>query len=151
MNLDFETGVRNLPISWTVGSPGFAFGLDDVIRHSGAQSLRIANASAPRNTLGTASQSFPVELARGKRVHVSGWVKTENVRDGAAGIWWRVDGPKGVLSLDNTPTPGRAPGNRDWTRYEFERVVSPDAIAIYWACVFPRRRRCLVRRFGSCN
>src|SRR5262245_48437897 len=97
LNLDFEIAIRNLPFAWSVGGSGFNFALDDVDVHSGKRSLRIENVSAPANTLATTNQSFPVEFARGKRVRVSGWIKTANA-DGAAGIWWRVDGPNGTIS-----------------------------------------------------
>ena len=87
--------------------------------------------SATGTSLATASQSFPIELVRGKRVRVSGRMNTANVT-GAAGIWWRVDGTTGTLSLGNAPPPGLAPGSTDWTRYEFERDISPDGKAIDW-------------------
>src|SRR2546428_9894856 len=88
LTLDFEPAVRNLPLSWFTGPSGFDFSLDAVDFHSGTQSLRIQNVAAPANTLATASQNFPIEIVRGRRVRVTGWIKTGNVDNGAAGIWW---------------------------------------------------------------
>ena len=41
----------------------------------------------------------------GKKVRYSGYIKTEGVTRGYAGLWWRVDGPSGVLAFDNMQTP----------------------------------------------
>jgi hypothetical protein len=96
--------------------------LDTTVVQTGAQSLRIRSTTAGTNSLGTALQLFPIELARGKHVRVSGWIKTDNV-NGFAAIWWRVDGASGVLSLDNMAQTGPR-GTMDWAQYSFERDVS---------------------------
>jgi len=142
LNLDFELGVRHLPFSWNVGGSPFDFHLDAIDFHSGQHSLRIRHGSTSGNTLATASHSFPVELVRGKRVRVRGWIKTANV-SGAAGLWWRVDGDKGSLSLDNMPVPGLPLGTTTWTPYEFERVISRQAKVIHEEpCHFDFSRGC---------
>src|SRR5437667_411814 len=105
LNLDFEATLRGAPAYWSLGSVGFGYALDTADFHSGSQSLRIRNVSAPATGLGVASQQFPIELVRGKHVRVSGWIKTESVV-GYAAIWWRVDGASGSLSLDNMSQTG---------------------------------------------
>ncbi len=132
LNLDFELGVRGAPYAWFVGGSGFDFSLDTKVFQSGTQSLRIQNINAPTGTLGVANQQFPIDLVRGKHVHIGGWIRTADVRDGAAAMWWRVDGASGTISLDNSPPPGPAPGTKEWTRYEFDRDVSPTASAVFW-------------------
>jgi erythromycin esterase-like protein/beta-lactamase regulating signal transducer with metallopeptidase domain len=88
-------------------------------------STMAASASAPRPSFGSATGSFPVEVAAGKRVRFSGYIKTEGVT-GYAGFWWRVDGPSGVLAFANLQD--RAPkGTTDWKRYELEIPVAADA------------------------
>jgi hypothetical protein len=136
LNLGFELGMRGRPYAWAVRGSGFEFTLDTNVHQSGSQSFRIENVNAPRGVLATASQTFPVKLVRGKRVHVSGWIRTANARDGAAALWWRVDGSNGTLSLDNSPLPGPPPGNCEWTRYEFDRDVSPAATSVSWGVFF---------------
>ena len=135
LNLDFEVAVQRLPSYWYVHGSGFDFSLDNAVAHSGQHSFRIQNVSASPHMLATAGQSFPIELVRGKHVRVKGWIKTSNV-DGAAGIWWRVDGPTGTISLDNAPLPGLPPGSTDWRPYEFERDVSIDGNAVSWGVFF---------------
>jgi hypothetical protein len=100
--------------------------------------LRGAKAQQSGPPFGIAYSSFPVSDAAGKTVRFSAWIKTENVRNGYAGLWWRVDGPgqgnnRPQLAFDNSqaryidgkPSPGDgvvrgATGTTPWTRYEFE-------------------------------
>jgi hypothetical protein len=102
-------------------------------------------------TFGVATATFPVKDAAGKTVRYSAWIKTENVTDGYAGIWWRVDGKESgkVLAFDNSeariiegsPADGdgvlrAATGTTDWKRYEFELPVSADARNINFGLLF---------------
>jgi erythromycin esterase-like protein len=131
LNLDFELALRSFPFAWTLNGIGFEFAIDTSVFQSGTQSLRIRSSTAGSTALGIGLQQFPVELVRGKRVHISGWIKTADV-SGAGTLWWRVDGPNGTLSLDNAPPPGPPAGTKDWTKYEFDRDVSPSAVAVVW-------------------
>ena len=75
---------------------------------------------------GYATGSFAVKVAAGKRVRFGGYIKTEGVAGGYAGLWWRVDGASGVLAFANLQD--RAPtGTTDWKRYELEIPVAADA------------------------
>ncbi len=79
---------------------------------------------------GVATGGFPVELARGKRVRYSGYIKTSGVTRGFAGLWWRVDGKDGqILAFDNMQS-GGVTGTTDWQRYEIELPVAADAVNI---------------------
>ena len=74
--------------------------------------------------------SLPVDLVRGKRLKVSGYIRTEDVTTGYAAFWLRADGPSGSLSLDNMSA--FAPrGTTEWTRYEFERVIDPAVVNVF--------------------
>jgi len=94
---------------------------------------------------GVATGTFPVKEAAVKTVRFSAWIKTENVQNGYAGLWWRVDGPgdgndRPQLAFDNSmyrvidgqPDTGNgtvrgATGTAPWTRYEFEIPVGKTA------------------------
>jgi hypothetical protein len=96
-------------------------------------------------TFGVLTGTFPVKEAAGKTVRFSAWIKTENVQNGYAGLWWRVDGPgegnsRPQLAFDNSmyrfidgkPAPGDgtvrgATGTTPWTRYEFELPIGQTA------------------------
>jgi erythromycin esterase-like protein len=75
---------------------------------------------------GVATATFPVAEAAGKRVHYSGYIKTEGVTRGFAGLWWRVDGASGVLAFDNMQNRG-VTGTTDWKKYELDLPVAADA------------------------
>jgi len=54
------------------------------------------------DSFGVATATFPVAAAAGHRIRFSGYIKTENITRGWAGLWWRVDGDGGkLLAFDN--------------------------------------------------
>lgn len=87
-------------------------------------------------TFGVASGSFPVSRAAGKKVRYSGYIKTEGVTRGYAGLWWRVDGPSGVLAFGNMQNRG-ATGTTEWTKYTIELPVDANAKNINFGALFP--------------
>jgi erythromycin esterase-like protein len=83
---------------------------------------------------GVATATFPIKEAAGKRVHYSGYIKTEGITRGFAGLWWRVDGPSGVLAFDNMQDRG-VTGTTDWKRYDIELPVGADARNINFGAI----------------
>ena len=90
---------------------------DDAIR---------ARQGAGGPAFGLATATFPVQAAAGKRARYSGYIRTEGITRGFAGLWWRVDGDSGVLAFDNMQNRG-VTGTTDWKRYEIELPVDKDA------------------------
>jgi hypothetical protein len=100
------------------------------------------------HTFGVVTGRFPVKDVAGRTIRFSAWIKTEDVQNGYAGLWWRVDGPgegnaRGQLAFDNSmvryidgrPDAGNgmvrgATGTTPWTRYEFELPVGATATNI---------------------
>src|SRR5260221_14021596 len=76
LNLDFETAARGRPLYRSAGSTGDEYTADSADFHSGNRSLRIRNVNAPPPPLGAAPPQLPIELAGGKRVRGTGWMKT---------------------------------------------------------------------------
>jgi erythromycin esterase-like protein len=129
LNLDFETATRGQLWNWSGCVSQYQCVPDSAIFESGVQSLRIdSQNAATTGSLGVSSQYFPLNLVQGHHVHVSGWMKTNNV-NGYAAVWWRVDGASGVISLDNMSQTGPR-GTTDWQQYSFDRDVSPAAVDI---------------------
>ncbi len=82
-----------------------------------AIALALAPPTAPQAPGGTAIGLFPADVARGKTIHFSGYIRTENVNDNA-GFWWRAHGgqkPGSAVNLKDAPK-----GTTEWHRYEFE-------------------------------
>ncbi|MCC6676782.1 MAG: erythromycin esterase family protein [Phycisphaerales bacterium] len=90
------------------------------------------------NDFGCATGRFPVEEARGKKVRYSGWVKCEDIEDGWAGLWWRVDGP--TRKFDNMQDRGPR-GTKEWQEFVIELDVPADAEDIYFGLLMPGRGR----------
>ncbi|MFN0102047.1 MAG: erythromycin esterase family protein [Bryobacteraceae bacterium] len=130
-NLDFETVVRDRPSGWFAGvSNGYEFALDDTTAGSGRLSYRIRSLTAPDGALGVTSILLPAEELRGKRVKISGAIRTGTiVAPGYAAIWFRVDGDAGVLSLENMSR-NAIRGTTDWTNYQYEVDVNPAATRV---------------------
>jgi erythromycin esterase-like protein len=95
-------------------------------------------ASAPSGgaAFGVATGSFPIARAAGKKVRYSGYIKTEGVTRGFAGLWWRVDGPSGVLAFDNMQTRG-VKGSTDWMQYTIELPVDASVKNINFGALMP--------------
>ncbi|HKP47786.1 MAG TPA: erythromycin esterase family protein [Pyrinomonadaceae bacterium] len=83
---------------------------------------------------GVATGTFPVSAATGKRIRYSGYIKSENITRGFAGLWWRIDGASGVLAFDNMQDRG-VKGTTDWKRYEIELPVAADAKNINFGAI----------------
>lgn len=89
-------------------------------------------------SFGVATGSFPIKDAAGKRIRLSGYIKTEGVTEGYAGLWLRVDGASGVLEFDNMNNRGIT-GTTDWKRYDIELPVAATATNINFGALFPAK------------
>ncbi len=97
------------------------------------------SAQVGANEFGVATGTFPIAEARGKTVRFSGSIKTEDVRDGFAGLWWRVDGADGgTLAFDNMADRGPR-GTIGWRRYALELDVPEEAVNINFGVLMPGR------------
>ncbi len=80
---------------------------------------------------GIASYHFPTSQALGKIVRFSAWVKTQDVLNGHAGLWWNVYGPNGVLASANMIDRGVS-GTTDWTQCVIELPVPAESTYIHY-------------------
>jgi len=140
LNLDFEVSpTGTLPKGWFCGGQGHEVRLDSEIAQSGDNSLRIRHLgqTLPGQSFGVATGTFPIADAVGHRVRYSGWIRTEEVADGWAGLWWRIDGPGGAqLGFDNMADRGPR-GTTPWTSYAIELEVPEGAVNINFGALLP--------------
>src|SRR6202158_3250374 len=132
-SLGFATA--ELRKEWYFAGEGYDVGVDtQVIRPGGEpQSLRLAlkpGAARAERAFGVASTHFPVAAARGKHLRLGGWLKSDGITRGWAGLWARADGPNGVLAVDNMADRG-IHGNTPWSRVEVEIDVPAEASGIF--------------------
>jgi len=125
LNLDFEAADE--AAGWTLAGEGYTFAVDRQEKQGGERSLRITCRKPGQS--GTATQTFPVEEARGKFLRLIGYLRTENVTGGQAGLWLRVDGPDGVLRSDNMFFRG-ATETQPWRRYDALVDVPEEAVGV---------------------
>ena len=154
LNLDFEVNAPKFetPKRWYVsgkGSPagaegkGYELELDATTAKSGRQSLRLrSTGEGQAGQFGVFTQSITASVAAGKRVRVSGYIKTYGITKGYAGLWCRIDGrddktlgfdnmmgrhgPEGVIKSDDRAVRGTT----EWNRYQVEVDVDARAVLI---------------------
>lgn len=133
-DLDFES---SSPKGFFTGGSSYQIKVDKRFAHSGNQSLLMRYAPPPPTPKGgVATASFPAGDSVGKRVRLSGFIKTRDVSQGFAGLWVRIDGPSGVLAFDNMADRG-VTGTTDWQRYEIELPVAAEATRVVFGALFP--------------
>jgi erythromycin esterase len=126
-----ETGKQ-----WHLGGAGYEVGVDaqETRTAGGPRSLRLAwrpgTAVVQEQAFGVASTRFPVEAARGKHLRLEGWIKSDGITRGWAGLWARVDGPGGAMAFDNMMDRG-IHGTTAWSRVEVEVDVPQEASGIF--------------------
>ena len=139
LNLDFE--LKNygtlLPKSWYAGGEGFKVALDSTERHAGKFSLKMEMSGNPNGKFGVFTGTLPIDIVAGKNVEYKGWIKTRDVKNGYAGLWFRVDGENNaMLGFDNMNDRGLK-GDNDWTQVSIKMDVSAEVKNINFGGIFP--------------
>jgi hypothetical protein len=128
-----STSRAQVPEGWHVAGSHpneYEMTVDQATKHGGAASATIRCTEAnPSEGFGTLMQTFKAEKFRGKRLRLTGFVKSSDVGDWA-GLWVRVDGmEKSPLAFDNMMD-RKIEGTTDWTKYSVVLDVPDDAGAI---------------------
>ncbi len=137
LNLDFEKNISpNEEFSWSKFGQGYEVKVDSTVAYTGSKSMMIKKVSAGQ--FGAASINFPVNDAKGKHLRYTGYIKTEGITEGYAGLWWRVDGKiQGqVLGFDNMVGRG-ATGSQNWKQYSIEMNIDTTAQYIVFGVIMP--------------
>ena len=112
-DFNFETAGGEKPYAWNhFGDDHYLFAVDSVSAQQGKRSLSISNESRA-DGFGAWRYTLPV-VYPGKSITLRGFVKTENVDNGWAGLWMRHD-PAGPF--ENMQERG-IKGSTGWTEYE---------------------------------
>ncbi|WP_452222075.1 S41 family peptidase [Lacinutrix salivirga] len=122
LNLDFEVINSNrFPENWKNNAQGsYTTQLDSTTVQKGNYSLVIeGNNEADNVNVLVSSLS---ENYKGKTIVFSGYIKTENITEGYAGLWMRID-PQ--IAFDNMMHNG-VKGTTDWQKYEIELQMNPE-------------------------
>ncbi len=119
-------------VAWSIANSYIAAHAPDLAQASAPLLSRVkAAAQSAQGGRGadwtSATGTFPVNAARGKKLRFSCWIRTEGVT-GWAGAWWRCDTPDGVNGFNNMQDQ-KITGDTEWKRYEFTIDVPADAQA----------------------
>lgn len=139
MNLDFEfrDPGSHLPQYWYTFGESFKIAIDSLEKKSGEFSLKMERSGLRKDdTVGVFLGVLPVEPFLGKNVEYRGWIKTENVKNGYAGLWLRTDGEYlELIDLENMDD-RRLFGDNDWTQVSIKMDVSSETININYGGEF---------------
>ena len=106
----------------------FEAGVDPGQAYQGHRSAYLKSKQLSVDGFGTLMQQFTAEQYLGKRVRLSGLLKSQEVA-GWAGLWVRVDSGKDAVAFDNMQN--RAiKGTTEWHRYEVVLDVPKNATGI---------------------
>ncbi|MEB2778633.1 S41 family peptidase [Algoriphagus sp. D3-2-R+10] len=121
LNFGFENALIEQPVGWeNFGSSEYIISLDSITTKSGKYAASIEfNEGNPE--FKAWSFTLPDNYA-GKKITLTGYIKTENVTDGYAGLWMRID-PS--IAFDNMNQNG-VQGTTDWSKYEITLGMNPE-------------------------
>jgi len=121
LNFDFEITEKGDPIGWNnFGSSNYILALDSTNIKTGKYSASIAFKEGNPDRKAWAF-TIPNNYA-GKKITLTGYIKTENVTDGYAGLWMRIDP---FIAFDYMNKNG-VKGTTDWTKYEITLEMNPE-------------------------
>jgi len=125
---------RTAPAGWTKNGskPGaYVVGVDRNQTFGGMPSAYVKSIEPSVDGFGGMMQMSSAEDLAGKRVRLSGWVKTQDANDGGGHLWLRVDGQQGGTPLQFDNMNGRAvKGTTDWQQYSVVLDVPPESSAL---------------------
>ena len=119
------------PAGWFLAGSdpkSFQTSRDPAATHQGKKSAILESIRTPKG-FGTLMQNFDAKDYRGKRLRLSAWVKSSNVKDWA-GVWMRIDGSDmkslGFDNMQNRPIKG----TKAWTHHDVVLDVPESAAQI---------------------
>ncbi len=94
-----------------------------------AESLASTRGAAGQPSFAVATASLPGHVVAGKPLRYSGFIKTEKLKDGFGGLWFRCDSKQQVVAFDNMAD--RAPrGTSDWTPVQIAFECPPETDSV---------------------
>ena len=120
LNLDFEQNEKGYPLRWeSFGSNDYRVYVDSVTVKKGKYAVVIEN-TKDKSEFKALGINLPNNYV-GKSIRLSGYIKTENVTDGYAGLWMRIDPQQAFDNMGNNGVKGTT----DWKQYEIVLPLTP--------------------------
>ena len=123
LNLDFEKIEGTIPKGWSNfgDATNYIQSLDKIVFQNGKHSVSL-EFKGDLPSFRSWSYTIPAKY-QGNKITLRGFIKTEGVSDGWAGLWMRFD-PK--VSFDNMKESGLS-GTTDWQKYEITVDLKPSS------------------------
>ncbi|MDG4865474.1 hypothetical protein P8605_45745 [Streptomyces sp. T-3] len=118
--------------------------IDRTVAHSGSGSACV-EAQPDARGFGTLMQSVSSLTMRGKRIRMSAFVKTQDVR--WAALWMRVDGAERISSAFDNMADRHITGTTDWQEYSTVLDVGADSLEIAFGVLLAGRGKVWVDDF----
>ncbi|MBB6503028.1 S41 family peptidase [Pedobacter cryoconitis] len=115
-------GFKKKPIGWSYSLNGeqnkaYQVTLDSTTKIKGKYSFLIKNIG---NFSNFGAIDYPINRTfKGRLIELKGYIKTQDVNTGYAGIWLRIDGVEGAIAFDNMSKSG-VRGTNDWKPYSIK-------------------------------
>ncbi len=120
-NLNFEKIANQTPSQWNnYGGDDYKAGIDSTVVKEGRYSASLESIKEGKDFKAW-GLNIPATFG-GKKVKLTGYLKTENVSDGHGGLWMRIDPQVGFDNMDNRGVTGTT----DWKKYEIELDLKPN-------------------------
>ena len=130
-NLDFEANTpgKTLPDGWMKWGR-YRMGGDTTITYSGKNAAMVTS-DGERSEFGSIAYSIPANY-EGSFIQLEGFMKTEEVANGFAGLLLRIDGGGTSLAFDNMENQN-VKGTQDWKKYTIKLPFPEGAEQIFVA------------------
>jgi carboxyl-terminal processing protease len=122
---------------WIVGNPATGeYTLDAVglVTDLDGARLTLRSITPGATPVGTAIARIPADAYKQRRVRLRGEVRTRKVDGGGASLWLRVDGPSGMLALDNG-SELVVRGDSGWASQSITLLVPGDAARLVFGAL----------------
>jgi C-terminal processing protease CtpA/Prc len=111
---------------------GYRCAIDSVVKYEGRYAVMLKSTDARNEgTFGARAAAIDAVYA-GKTITLKGFIKTENVEGGFAGLWIRIDGDGGRVFGFNNMSEQELAGTNDWKEYSITVDLDPEGKKIVY-------------------
>lgn len=144
-NLNIESlDEKGKPLFWKNGlnehlALGYPYSVDSVVKHDGKYALKL-QFIAKTPSEGIVQLVIPSNFT-GTKIKLSGYVKTENVSEGHAGLYMKLNGENGLMGRDLMGNRGLT-GNNDWKKLSISLPFSKEVELITIGMILQGKGTC---------
>ncbi len=135
LNMGFEkiSDGAKLPDRWSPMGSGYLLTVDSDVKRNGLVSMRIEPPASGGAGFGAVAYTIPSGFD-GKEIELRGFLKLQDVSDGFAGLWLRIDAEGRALQFDNMQS-RMISGTSDWTAYSVKLPLPAEGQSIVFGAL----------------